>query len=533
MSTAIKRADAGEKKPRSRAKRAAAPLAPATIGQIMSMRETQLGFLGRLDIDAMAMVAAFLLMDDIQTLASILVTFPMSVRTNSALWAAFDVRRFLSFTPGHALAWLHTITSIIDDAAWRAKMWDAIVAGIVSAKTRLPALATPLSSVLFPCTARNMLMGDFNLGAHFNVPHQVAQLERYAAWFVKAMRGQSIKQAPLEVWGLCAELIVRCRDVSAIATIPLHGSKCEYPHVYRCASLVSAEKTAAVLAHFSSVEAAPNWDAIAKIAFELERDDDLIELLKSNKASSHHLKSNFYSLYDTKRFRKLYHHMRLSADDSLEMIFGNHSTNEEIVQLLDSGIHTIYITDIMQLDWDARLKALARYGHLLPAKDIPPMWGRFFDTMTPAVYEQLSAIPCMRAARNVDKIAKYCWDINLRPLLVRDGLVVTENMLFDTLDIRRPHQWRVDTVERIKYIMDHIELTPALAIRLLALATQYYDTRKFQASHVAQSDFDYVLERIQAQKFPTAEVADYCSATLRSAPGAYGAMFAMATAARP
>lgn len=525
-STAVKRAESGENKPRSRAKRTAVAPPPPTIGQMLSVRETQLGFLGRLDVDLMSMLASHLLMSDAQTLASMLAYFPMSVRTSAILWSAFNVTTLLYMAPDEAVAWVHAVSSIIDDADWRAKMWNTIDSAINERAVTPPMCRLKNSDYIVQFVMRKMLLGDYDPSSD----SKERQFSRNCAdWLLCAMSGKSIKQVPHHSWTLCAALVVRCRGIDEIAKIPVHTSEmCNHTYVYRVAASVSAEKASAVLAHFHQM--LHRFDEMALAAFMLGRDDDVIKIIGMRPSAGRVLSQHFAKMRDVGRFVKLYQHIPLETTTKLliSLELGD-ADDSEIFRLVDRDIGDIACYELSGIGTSKQLKLLARYADRISDANASQIWMFMINDITPATYEALSAIPIFQETRNLAQIMRRSWNAAMYPLLLRDGLAMTDDMLMSVVEQRMAKDG-IRANERIQFILEHIELTPKLAIDLLTRMRPMFGDRWSELLPVQQEGLEYLLQRIQTHKFDTTEVADFCSETLQSMRGVYQTMFAIATA---
>jgi len=82
--------------------------------------------------------------------------------------------------------------------------------------------------------------------------------------------------------------------------------------------------------------------------------------------------------------------------------------------------------------------------------------------------------------------------------------------------------------ERVSFLLEHIEMTPENAIKLLEIPKSLYDARPLDYERMFEAKCRVVLEYVRARMGETAEIRAHCMAMLKTAPGPYAMLYQIA-----
>lgn len=522
------------KKPKPRVKRTTAvPL--ATMGEIRAMRESKIGMLGWLDIDTMASMLSYLVMSDVRTLASILVHLPLSVRTSPVIWAACDAAALRAMHPAKALIWVHTVAGLNDDKAFRAKLWESIVS--TDASYDYPHWINGFfyrGETLL--AMQQLLTGKTEPDVRF-VKYCRRGEENKANWLLRALNGKKVFNSPLHSREACFDLVLRVRDTASVASFTPwpDTSRQSVNCLYMTAAEISAEKATAVVNFFMQSPSAERCAGLATAALDAKRDDDAIKIVGLSSAFdiSYAVGSWMREMHDADRFVKLYPHMRLTKHFKLLIIKDQLSkdggADSRIVDLIDNDITSVTFDDISNLGPDGIVWVIKRYGSMIKVSDANRMWLKIESGyMTPERYRTLSSFESFRETREFERIILRNWNRELYELLVGDGLVVTPELLKSVMHSMSYHGSA--NSERVSFMLEHIEMTPENAIKLLEIPKSIYDARPLDYERMFATNCRVVLEYVRARMGETAEIRAHCMTMLKAAPGPYAVLYQIASA---
>lgn len=508
-----------------RAKRATT-VAPQTMGQIQSMREQQIGFLGRLDVDTMATMASYLLMSDIRTLVSILACVPSCVLSSNVLWAAFDARRIFEMDPEEALIWVYTIASILDDQPTKTKLWEAIFAS--SSHCACPAWGddSRVSSSIFN-TIFYMLTGKTTRPAtrRFLI-HTYEGSD--TKWFMNVLQGKSLNSMPKWRWPICVGIVIRYRGIDTIQQIPMQHEYSLYcKKAYSAAIATSEEKVSALITHFLRTDSHEAKNTLFTTVYEAKRDNDMIRLIKENSEwFMDPLICRMILMRDVDRFITFYPHVLMPNSARLNILakhlqYCDGCSIEKLVE--PDTTYDTFAADTHSLIDSEKISLIRRYGHRLSETSAAKIWDEWYPSVL-GVYEALSSIPVFVATRDLCSLALRTKYPYILKRLICDGLVVTGNLLASTLTKVVGGQFTLYppkmTTELIQILLDNLEMTPNLAICLLKIIGPGF-------SRFRSHGLEYTLHFIKKCNFTTNEVAEYCKSTLRQSESAEGVLFAI------
>lgn len=522
------------KKPKPRVKRTTA-VPPATMGEIQAMRESKLGMLGWLDIDAMASMLSYLLMSDVRALASILVHLPMSVRTSQVIWAAYDAAALRAMHPAKALIWVHTVAGLVADKAFRAKLWASIVS--TDANFDYPHWIDGLfyrGEILL--AMQQLLTGDPVPDVRFAKYCRQNEAKK-AKWMLRALDGMKVFNSPLYSRAECFDLVIRVRDAASIASFaPWPESSRQTVNIlYATAAAMSAEKAVAVMDFFMQTPSAERCSGLVTAALDAKRDDDVIKIVGMSSAFdlNYTLGSWMRELHDADRFVKLYTHMRLTKQFKLlilkDQLNKGDGADNTIVDVIDKDITSVTFDDVHNLEPGSMISIIKRYVNMIEASEAAKMWRRFENGhMTPDRYRTLSSFEVFRKTREFDMIITKIWNRELYELMLGDGLVVTSELIKSVMF--STYYYGSANSECVSFLLEHIEMTPENAIKLLEITKFIYDMRPHNYERMFEAKCRVVLEYVHARMGETAEIRAHCLSMLKTAPGPYAMLYQIANA---
>jgi hypothetical protein len=510
-----------------RAKRATT-VAPQTMGQIQSMREQQIGFLGRLDVDTMATMASYLLMSDrrtivgdIRALASILACVPSSVCSSNVLWAAFNTAEFFRMPLSCSIWWVYTITSVADKPLRKA-IWNAIDSQTVDHADlhkhnliRLDIARTIMKILLMDEKPDRAVHGIMDTDYDCII------------WALKTLRGHRLCKMPDHAFDLCADLVIRGGDVSRLRSLPPadDDNVCVSRYMYRIAIDTSEEMVVAVIDYFMKMESCVITYTLLQEACDLDRginrDDDVIRMFTQHQTPlgvCHIIGHFLVKLTDPRRFAKIFAHIIIPLKYKLT-IADKHieagTTDDEIFRLVDEKIGDINEEHLANFEWAAQIRLAARYG---TRGCVIEMWNRCVEQLTPELYKTLVAIPVFQKTRPLEMILTNCANSAIYPLLIRDGLVVDTALIEKVLE--KSICEGTDTVHHIKFLLEHLKITQRVAIQLLVVLMRLFKSHPKECECVRSGIAD-IMKQLKACNFASGEFRDFCRAAVRNASDPY------------
>ena len=522
--------DAADELPHKPRTRRAPP--PKTMGGVVSLRETQVGALAWLGNDVMALVAVRLLMSDIDTLRAILASFPHEVRTGQQLWNGFDLAQLQAMKPMQAIKWVFAATLLTDDPVIRKRIAAEI--------EMIPAPVACWDGRIIDGRSAQMIMMIMLTGsiADKHVPTLADRrlIESQAKAVLAVLKRTSLKHIPKQSQNYCATAFLHYREAAEFDSFPACDNDVCFYSLYREAVTLSTEKANALRDYVIRGAVETRLDGLLRMAWELGRDDDVITIIqKMDPAARARLGFWLSGMeVDTARFIKLYPYAQLGMGDRLQLV-RREEAKGDVFKLIDADIVSWGRSDVIGFRVEHIVDLIRLYGHKLAPDPVGAavIWAEVSSRMSPDIYAVLSANETMRAARDLVAIACSADRAEeMAPLLIRDGLVVTDDLIIRLIshDAHRFENYghsRPDYMPRAAHYIDHLELTKASVLRFIKFAVESFEQNNRNYQWRYTQGLGAVLARIRATKITSRKVIDQCADLLRSAAGPYALLFSI------